>query len=288
MKGMKLKKPPWIATSIDLTSFQEVMAQINNYQLHVVCFEASCPNIGTCFNRRTATFLILGDTCTRNCRFCGIAHGKPSNPDPNEPKNVAKLVRDLNLKHVVITSVTRDDLPDQGANQFINTIREIRKICAKVIIEVLIPDFQGNKNLVLQLIQEKPHIINHNIETVPSLYPKVRPEANYLRSLGVLEYIKEQAPAIYTKSGFMVGLGETNAEILALIQDLKTYKCDILTIGQYLRPSESNLPVFKYYSPEEFRKFEDFGNDLGFLSINAAPLIRSSFNAMDFSNKFIL
>ncbi|HUX98141.1 MAG TPA: lipoyl synthase [Candidatus Deferrimicrobium sp.] len=284
---MKSKKPPWIATSIDLTSFQEVMAQINNYQLHVVCFEASCPNIGTCFTRRTATFLILGDICTRNCRFCGITHGKPSNPDPNEPKNVAKLVRDLNLRHVVITSVTRDDLPDQGADQFINIIREIRKICAEVIIEVLIPDFQGNKDLLLQLIQEEPHIINHNVETVPSLYPKVRPEADYLRSLGILAYIKEQAPAIYTKSGFMVGLGETNAEIRDLIQDLKKSNCDILTIGQYLRSSESNLPVMKYYSPKEFQKLEEFGKTLGFLYINAAPLIRSSFNAVDFSKKFI-
>ncbi|MFX1295788.1 MAG: lipoyl synthase [Promethearchaeota archaeon] len=285
---MELKKPSWITTTVNLTSFNKLNSKIKNYKLHVVCFEASCPNIGICFNRKTATFLILGDICTRNCIFCGIKHGNPSLPDPAEPKNIAKLVKELNLKHAVITSVTRDDLEDQGVSQFIQTIQEIRKIVQKVIIEVLIPDFQGNKNILNQLIREKPEIINHNVETVSRLYRKVRPQANYSQSLEILSYIKKQDPTIYTKSGFMVGIGETINEILALIHDLKKNNCDILTIGQYLRPSESQFPVQRYYKPEEFQKFEKFGKKLGFISVTAAPLIRSSYNAESISKKFLI
>ncbi len=284
---MKLKKPPWITTTVDVTSFQDLIGEIKRNNLHVVCYEASCPNIGTCFQKRTATFLILGDTCTRTCAFCGIKHGKSSPLDPDEPKEVAKLVDKLNLRHAVITSVTRDDLADQGVNQFINTLREIRKIRSKTIIEVLIPDFQGDKNLLNQLILEKPDIINHNMETVSRLYPQVRPQASYTRSLGLLQYIKKQKTSIYTKSGFMIGVGEAESEILALMQDLKNVKCDVLTIGQYLSPSERHLPVKGYYTPEEFKRFEEFGKQLGFLSVSAAPLVRSSFNAVEFSDKFL-
>jgi len=282
-----MKKPAWISTSVDLASFQELITKIRNHDLHVVCFEASCPNIGTCFHRNTATFLILGDVCTRNCAFCGIQQGSPEVPDPNEPKNVAKLTQNLNLKHVVITSVTHDDLTDQGASQFTRTIREIKKIQPKVIIEVLIPDFRGNMDLLNQIIQEKPDIINHNVETIPRLYSTVRPQADFLRSLTVLKYIKSQAPDIYTKSGFMVGLGESDTEIRNLMQELRDSKCDILTIGQYLRPSEAQLPVQKYYTPEEFKTFEKIGKEMGFLYIAAAPLIRSSYNAADFSKRFM-
>ncbi len=282
-----MKKPSWISTSVDLTSFQELNTKIKGHNLHVVCFEASCPNIGTCFNRKTATFLILGKVCTRNCAFCGIRQGTPEVPDSNEPRNIAKLVHDLNLQHVVITSVTRDDLADQGATQFIRTIKEIKKIQPKIIVEVLIPDFQGNIELLNRIIQAKPEIINHNVETVPRLYAEVRPQADFLRSLTVLKHIKSQDPEIYTKTGFMVGLGETDAEIKALMQELRDNKCDILTIGQYLRPSDAQLPIQKYYTPEEFNKFEILGKNMGFLYVTAAPLIRSSYNAVDFSKRFL-
>ncbi len=278
---MKNQKPPWITSKVDTTIFQDLIAKIRHYNLHVVCFEASCPNIGTCFHKKTATFLILGNICTRNCNFCGISHGTPMIPDPEEPGHVAALVEELNLRHVVITSVTRDDLPDQGVGQFINSIREIRKVKPSVIIEVLIPDFQGNKEILNQLIEEKPEIINHNVETVPRLYPKIRPQADYTRSLQVLQYVKEQNPRIYTKSGLMVGLGEEESEILKVIQDLRNVQCDMLTIGQYLRPSKAQLPVEKYYRPEEFQRFEQVARRLGFHSVAAAPLVRSSYNAED-------
>jgi lipoic acid synthetase len=282
-----LKKPSWIATTVDLTSFQDLISKIQGFNLHVVCFEASCPNIGTCFHKKTATFLILGDICTRNCKFCGIKHGLPSAPDLNEPRSVAKLVEELKLRHVVITSVTRDDLPDQGVSQYIQTIREIKKTLPNVVIEVLIPDFQGKEEVLVQLIREKLEIVNHNVETVPRLYPIVRPQANYLRSLEVLRFIKECNPSIYTKSGLMIGIGETKEEVQSLLQDLKQARCDIVTIGQYLQPSERHIPVQKYYSIEEFKEFEQFGKDLEFLFVNAAPLVRSSFNAEEFSKEFL-
>ncbi len=284
---MVLKKPDWLTTKVDLTSFDELISLINNYRLHVVCYEASCPNIGTCFHKKTATFLILGDICTRNCKFCGISKGLPADPDPNEPINVVNLVKVLNLKHVVITSVCRDDLADLGVSQFIKTIRELRKGVPKVKIEVLIPDFQGKKELLDQLIQEKPDIINHNMETVSNLYLTIRPQADYTQSLAVLNYIKYRDPSIYTKSGFMVGLGESETEIKDLIRDLRENACDILTIGQYLRPSEAQVSVKKYYTPGEFQKYAKFGQDLGFLSVSAAPLVRSSLNAESFSQKFL-
>ncbi len=282
-----IEKPSWISTRIDLTTFQDLISKIRKFNLHVVCFEASCPNIGTCFHKKTATFLILGDICSRNCKFCGIKHGNPRAPDPNEPKGVANFLQELNLEHIVITSVTRDDLPDQGVSQYIQTIREIRKRVQNTVIEVLIPDFQGIKEIIIQLIQEKPEIINHNIETVPRLYPMVRPQANYLRSLEVLHFVKERDPYIYTKSGLMIGLGETKQEVQSLLQDLKQVGCDIITIGQYLQPSEHQMPVQKYYSPEEFKEFEQFGKDLRFLHMSAAPLIRSSYNAEEFSREFL-
>ncbi|MDD1778098.1 MAG: lipoyl synthase [Candidatus Helarchaeota archaeon] len=281
------KKPSWITTTVDLTSFQDLIAKIQGFNLHVVCFEASCPNIGTCFHKKTATFLILGNICTRNCKFCGIKHGSPSPPDPMEPESIAKLVKELKLTHVVITSVTRDDLPDQGVSQYIQTIREIKNILPNGVIEVLIPDFQGRKELLVQLIREKPEIVNHNVETVPRLYPLVRPQANYSRSLDVLHLVKERDPSIYTKSGLMIGVGETKKEVQSLLQDLRQVRCDIVTIGQYLQPSEHQIPVVKYYSPKEFKEFEQFGMDLGFLHVNAAPLVRSSYNAEEFSKQFL-
>lgn len=284
---MPLKKPPWISTSVDLSRFQEVFKSIRELDLHVVCFEASCPNIGLCFSRKTATFLILGDICTRNCAFCGIKQGLPRELDPEEPVHVAELIEELELRHVVITSVTRDDLEDQGVSQFIQTIGEIKKRRADVIIEVLIPDFQGERVLLDRLLQARPHIVNHNIETIARLYPKVRPQANYTRSLSVLKYVKTCNPAIYTKSGFMVGLGETDHEIQQLMRDLRDNFCDILTVGQYLRPSPTQLPVHKYYTPKEFESLRNNGIDLGFIHVAAAPLVRSSFNAIDFSSKFM-
>ncbi len=284
---MEPKKPAWISTKIDLTSFESLISKIERANLHVVCFEASCPNIGTCFQEGTATFLILGNICTRNCAFCGIKHGNPLDPDADEPREISKLVSELNLRHVVITSVTRDDLPDQGVKQFIKTIRAIRNSCKNTTIEVLIPDFQGNKQLLNTLLEERPDILNHNVETVPRLYPVIRPQAVYSRSISLLKYIKEQFPTVYTKTGFMVGLGETEDEIFSLINHLRDAKCDILTIGQYLRPSGVHVPVKKYYSPEEFQKYEAYGKTLGFQSIMAAPLVRSSYNAKSFSMQFI-
>lgn len=282
-----LEKPPWITTSVDITSFQHLISKIQRYNLHVVCFEATCPNIGTCFHKRTATFLILGNICTRNCKFCGITKGVPSAPDPNEPKNIVKLIKELTLKHIVITSVTRDDLSDHGVSQFIQTIREIRKALSGIVIEVLIPDFQGKTEILNQLIRERPEIINHNVETVPRLYPTIRPQANYLRSLQVLKFIKERDPTVYTKSGFMIGLGESNAEIKSLLRDLKRVQCDIVTIGQYLQPSDHQISVQKYYTPPEFEEFEQYGKRLGFAHLNAAPLVRSSYNAEEFYRKFL-
>lgn len=283
-----LKKPSWITTTVDLTSFQDLISKIQDFNLHVVCFEASCPNIGTCFHKKTATFLILGDICTRNCKFCGIKHGIPLAPDPIEPRSIAKLVEELKLAHIVITSVTRDDLPDQGISQYIQTIREIKKTLPNVVIEVLIPDFQGKTEVLNQLIREKPKIINHNMETVARLYPTVRPQANYQRSLDILKFIKEQDSSLYTKSGFMIGLGESPEEVQSLLWELKRVRCDCVTIGQYLQPSKySHIPVQKYYSPEEFKEFERFGKNLGFLFVNAAPLVRSSYNADEFSKKIL-
>lgn len=264
---------------------QEMKELLRSLSLHTVCEEARCPNIGECFARKTATFMILGDRCTRNCKFCAVKKGNPSPLDPREPENVAKAVNKLRLKYVVITSVTRDDLNDGGANQFAKTIEEVKKINKEVKIEVLIPDFKGSLASLKKVIEAKPFVLNHNVETVPRLYSDVRPQANYMRSLKLLERSKELNSSIHTKSGLMVGLGETFDEIVKVMEDLRKVKCDVLTIGQYLRPSIKHLPVKKYIRPEKFQEYEKIGRSLGFFSVISGPFVRSSYRAGEIWDK---
>ena len=257
----------------------EVKKILRRLNLHTVCEEASCPNIGDCFSRKTATFMILGDTCTRACPYCDVAHGKPKPPDPNEPEHLAEAVKELGLRHVVITSVNRDDLSDGGASHFAKVIRAIREKLPECTIEVLIPDFQGDLNALKTVAEAKPDVINHNIETVPSLYKKVRHRGNYQRSLNIIKWIKEIDPLIYSKSGIMVGLGETKEEVFKVMDDLVSVGCDIFTIGQYLQPSKNHLPVVRYVPEEEFKEYERVGYQKGFKEVYSGVLVRSSFHA---------
>ncbi|WP_456402882.1 lipoyl synthase [Persephonella sp.] len=270
-------KPKVISPLIpEVTKMKKMLRKLN---LHTVCEEALCPNIGECFKRRTATFLIMGDVCTRACVYCDIKTGKPLSLDPKEPENIAKAVKELNLRHVVITSVTRDDLPDGGAEHFSNVIKEIKKTSPNCIIEVLIPDFNGKKESLLKIIEQNPDIINHNLETVKRLFPIIRHRGNYDRSLKILKWVKEISPNILTKSGIMVGLGEKIDEVFSLMEDLINVECDIFTVGQYLQPSKENFPVKKYYTKDEFKEIEERGRKLGFKYIYVGELIRSSYNA---------
>jgi lipoic acid synthetase len=246
--------------------------------VQTVCEQARCPNIGECFARRTCAFLILGNTCTRNCAFCGIAHGQPLPPDPAEPQRIASAVKKLGLDHVVITSVTRDDLPDGGAAQFSQVIGNLRLNVAVSKIEVLIPDFGGDQAALQKVLDAQPDVLNHNVETVPRLYPAVRPQAAYRRSLALLNNAKGAGRRIYTKSGFMVGLGETEAEVTAVLADLQAANCDIVTIGQYLPPSRSQPRPERYVTPEEFERYRAEGAGRG-LRVMAGPFVRSSYRA---------
>jgi lipoic acid synthetase len=254
---------------------------LRKLNLHTVCEEANCPNIGDCFSRKTATFMIMGDVCTRNCPYCNVSHGKPQALDPQEPENVANAVKTLGLKHVVITSVDRDDLPDGGASHFANVIQKVREINPGITIEVLIPDFKGSIESLKTVLDANPEVVNHNIETVKELYKIVRPQGNYERSLKILKSIKEISPKTISKSGFMVGLGETKEQIINLMEDLYKNNVEILTIGQYLQPSKNHLPVYRYYSEEEFREFEEIGYKIGFKYVFSGVLVRSSFNAQE-------
>lgn len=255
------------------------MALVTGLKLHTVCQSARCPNMGECWHERTATFLILGDTCTRNCGFCAVKTGCPSPADENEPKRVAEAVAVLSLKHAVITSVNRDDLPDGGAGIFAETIRAIRKKLPTCSTEVLIPDFRGNWDSLQLVVDARPDILNHNVETVPRMYPKVRPQADYKTSVELLRKAKEMDASITTKSGIMVGVGETLDEIQQVMLDLREADCDILTIGQYLRPSFDHVPISKYYTPEEFEQMRLLGMNIAFKHIESGPLVRSSYHA---------
>lgn len=247
--------------------------QLIDPALHTVCESARCPNLGECFSWGTLTFMILGNICTRNCAFCGVEKGIPIPPDPEEPRKIAEAVKGLGLNYIVITSVTRDDLPEGGTEQFIKVIKEIRGI--KVLIEVLIPD-----NLDLdKLIETRPEVINHNIETVPRLYSAIRPQADYQSSLRILKYVKEKDSSIYTKSGFMVGLGETDEEVASALRDLSRAGCDIVTIGQYLAPSKNHAKVERYVAPEEYDKYREWGKGYGIRFVAAGPFVRSSYQA---------
>ncbi len=256
------------------------------YGLNTVCQGALCPNQGECFGRGTATFLILGRTCTRNCTFCAIpSEEHPPAPDPGEPERIARATAELGLRHVVITSVTRDDLPDGGAAHFAETVRALKKHGAQVIVEVLIPDFQGSLQALETVVHSGPDIINHNLETVPRLYPEVRPQADYRRSLHLLQMVKEIDPGKISKSGLMLGLGEERQEVLQVMADLREVSCDLLTLGQYLQPSGKHHPVVRYIPPEEFEELQRRGEDLGFRGVFSAPLVRSSFHAAEIFEK---
>jgi lipoic acid synthetase len=254
-------------------NIRRIRELIGNPCLHTVCEEAKCPNVGECFSQKTCTFMILGNLCTRSCAFCGVNHGIPLPPDPNEPQNLATAVRRLGIKYVVITSVTRDDLPDGGAGQFSAVVRSL----SPLPVEVLIPDFGGSSTALNTVLDAKPLVLNHNIETVPRLYEKIRPQANYQRSLNILRAAKQR---VYTKSGFMVGLGETREEVRAVINDLESAGCDIITIGQYLPPSRGHIPPERYVLPEEFEEYKSFGR----MKIMAGPFVRSSYCAAEAVN----
>lgn len=282
---MYKRKPEWLKVKLEHgDNLKKVQALTRSLSLNTVCEEANCPNRLECHNKGTATFMILGSVCTRNCRFCNVTPGTPSPVDVLEPMHVAKAIQKLNLKHAVITSVTRDDLIDGGAAHFANVINSIRKLNPSTTIEVLIPDLKGNWDALKIITDAKPEILNHNIETVPSLYSKVRPQAIYNRSLELLKKVKELDPNILTKSGFMLGLGEKETEILDLLKDLKDYNCDIVTIGQYLQPSKEHIELVDYIHPDQFNKYKEIGMELGFRYVASAPLVRSSYNASEALN----
>ena len=276
----RVQKPGWLRKGLPRGSeCRAVRNLIKKNRLHTVCEEALCPNIGECFSRGTATFLIMGSVCTRDCRFCAMTHGRPDPPDPEEPARVAGAAREMGLDYLVVTSVTRDDLPDGGASFFADTITRIREALPKARVEVLIPDFQGDPQALNSVIRARPDVLNHNIETVPRLYPAARPDASYLRSLALLESVKKEAPQMPVKSGIMLGLGETSDEIAQTLHDLVNAGCDILTLGQYLQPSKRNLPVQRFVHPDEFDEWRLAALEMGFSGVVSGPLVRSSYHA---------
>ena len=273
-------KPAWLRKRLPTgPAYERVRAMIKNGSLHTVCQEAKCPNQWECFSHKTATFLILGDRCTRNCGFCAVAHGPRGALDTREPRRVAAAAASLELKYVVVTSVTRDDLPDGGAGIFAETIRQLRKHIRDVKVEVLIPDFAGSRSALELVLAAAPDVLNHNLETVSRLYPVVRPEAVYTRSLDLLATAARLAPAIPTKSGLMLGLGETDDEIANALSDLLTAGCKMLTLGQYLQPTKEHLPVDKYIEPEVFDRWKQKALDAGFEQVASGPFVRSSYQA---------
>ncbi|WP_374827100.1 lipoyl synthase [Aerosakkonema sp. BLCC-F183] len=270
---LRVKAPQWERVG----TVKEILRDLS---LNTVCEEASCPNIGECFHNGTATFLIMGPACTRACPYCDIDfEKKPKALDPTEPERLAEAVRRLKLNHVVITSVNRDDLPDGGASQFVRCIEMIRATSPGTTIEVLIPDLCGNWEALATILQASPEVLNHNTETVPRLYRRVRPQGDYQRTLELMKRSRQLAPWVYTKSGIMVGLGETDAEVSQVMQDLRNVDCDILTIGQYLQPSQKHLKVDNFVTPEQFAVWQEFGETIGFLQVVASPLTRSSYHA---------
>lgn len=258
---------------------ENVRKMLDIYRLNTVCSAASCPNMGECFKRKTATFMILGSQCTRNCRFCNIINGAPDRVDKDEPERIAKAVAAMGIKHSVITSVTRDDLANGGAEQFAAVIKAIRKLSDNTTVEVLIPDFKGSREALEIVLEAEPDVLNHNIETVKRLYSEVRPEANYDRSLRLLQRAKEIKPDVITKTGIMVGLGETEQEVLELMDDVRSTGCDLITIGQYMQPTKEHLPVYEYISQEQFDKYREAGQKKGFMYVASGPLVRSSYRA---------
>jgi lipoic acid synthetase len=276
-----IKKPDWIRIKLHATkTFQNVKEKLRESSLHTVCEEATCPNISECFSKGTATFMILGDLCTRRCPFCDVAHGRPDKIDQAEPERLANAIKEMGLKYVVITSVDRDDLRDGGAAHFANCIKAIRSSSPTIKIEILTPDFRGRLDTALSILSvELPDVMNHNLETVPRLYKQARPGANYQHSLDLLQKFKHINRDVITKSGIMVGLGESDDEIIDVMHDLKKHEVDMVTIGQYLQPTKGHLPVSRYVHPDQFNKFEKIGLSIGFKHVASGPLVRSSYHA---------
>jgi lipoic acid synthetase len=284
--ALERRHPDWIKVRAPASpEFFRTRAILGGLKLHTVCQEACCPNIGECFSHRTATFMLMGDVCTRNCPYCAVSHGKVRPLDPDEPRRIAEAAGKLGLRHVVVTSVNRDDLPDGGAGHFAATARAIKEALPEARVEVLVPDFQGSLECVDTVIESPIDIYNHNIETVPSLYHKARPGGRYERSLEVLRHAKQRSRAAgratLTKAGVMLGLGEEIAELLGVMRDLRSIECDILTLGQYLRPSKDHLPVERYVTPEEFAELRREGLAMGFRHVESGPLVRSSYHAWE-------
>lgn len=274
------RKPDWLRVKIQGSSTsQDVEAMVEGLSLHTVCVEANCPNRMECFNRKTATFMILGRHCTRNCAFCNVTHSEPTPVDVDEPDKVADAVVKLGLRHAVITSVTRDDLPDGGASHFAAVVRAIRQRAPGVAVELLIPDLQGSWSALKTVMDSKPDVLNHNVETVPELYSAVRPQADFRQSVELLRQCKEMDPQIKTKSGIMLGLGETHEQIVFVLNALREAKVDLLTIGQYLQPSEAHYPVQEYVTPETFENLQKLALEMGFEGVASSPLVRSSYHA---------
>ena len=277
-----VRRPEWLKLNpLDPTVLGPMRRLTHDLQLHTVCESAHCPNRPDCFGRGTAAFIILGDICTRQCTFCGVKKGRPQNPDPQEPQHIVEAIDALNLNYVVVTSVTRDDLLDGGAAQFARTVRAIHDNSCEIAVEILIPDFGGSRSTLETVVSAQPAVLNHNLETVPRLYPEVRPQAEYRRSLDVLSTGKLLDNNLLTKSGIMLGLGESQQEVIELMTDLREAGCDVLTIGQYLPPSRKHRELVRYVSPQEFMEYEDIGRDMGFASVFSGPLVRSSFHAAE-------
>ena len=277
---MHIKRPPWLKVKASWgEGYRRLKSLLADSDLHTVCQEANCPNVNHCFENRTATLLISGNICTRGCRFCNIKRGTPLPVDSDEPKRVAVAVKKLGLEYAVITSVTRDDLSDGGASRFSQTVQEIRNLVPNCKVELLIPDFLGSFKSLKMVLDQKPDVLNHNLETVKRLYPQVRRGADYQRSLNLLRMAKNYDQNLITKSGIILGLGETWEEIINLMRDLRNVGCDLLTIGQYLSPSREHLPVVKYYHPDEFVELKSIGERMGFFHVESGPLVRSSYQA---------
>ncbi len=276
------RKPSWLKVRAPGGSnYARLKHLMRELDLHTVCEEAHCPNVGECWEHGTATFMILGDVCTRNCAYCAVTHGRPPKYDPAEPSRVAEAVAEMRLQHAVITSVDRDDLPDFGAWAFAETIREIHTRMPGCSVEVLVPDFQGKEESIRAVLEAEPEIYNHNTETVPRLYKRCRPGGRYERVMKIFRFAKQIAPGIPTKTGIILGMGETKEEVVATMRDLRGVDVDILTLGQYLRPSASHIPLDRYVTPDEFRELRDIGLSLGFRHVESGPLVRSSYHAWE-------
>lgn len=275
------KKPDWLKVSYNQEAVEEIAQLMKDLKLNTVCKEANCPNLGECYRKHTATFMVMGSHCTRNCRFCNVTCGKPHPLDPQEPEHVAEVAKKLGLRHVVVTQVTRDDLPDGGAAHMAATVRAIKAACPNTTVEVLISDLKGSETALQTVLDARPDVMNHNVEMVKELYSSVRPQAIYERSLKVLSDSKRLAPHILSKTGFMLGLGETDAQVEVLMDDIRATGCDILTISQYLQPTAAHWPLDRYVTPDEFARFKDIALQKGFRFVASSPLVRSSYRAAE-------